>query len=403
MLILILIFSQNSKAMRFKHLLLGLATICSLQSYGSIQWTQRADFPASARHRAVSASAGNMGYVGLGHYNGTGFETYFNDWWEFDPSTNAWTQKADYPGNNGLGELGARVISLETVCYVGLGELDHTSLFKYDPATNLWTQVSSPPPSNQFRDTQDMVVGHKAYFTDLWGDELYEYDCDLDVWTFKGMLPLPWYFVFSAFSHDGMIFVKAYNEIWRYNPAMNNWNFINFFPGTAELASVAFVQHDKAYIVCGHGTLGSDVTSEVWQFDPVTYVWTQFDDFPGTSRRYSTGFTIGDRCYLSTGTNGTNFKDLWEFNSVAGVGVDEVEATTVEVYPNPVMESVMFNSENSPSFEVTLTDLNGKQVAAGLTLTGSVQINRNGLPAGAYIYTITVDGKPTEAGQLVFQ
>lgn len=389
--------------MRFKHLLLVLATLCSIPSYGSIQWEQRADFAGSARHRACSGSAGNKGYVGLGHYNGTGVETYFNDWWEYDPGTNAWSQKANYPGNNGQGELGARVISLETVCFVGLGELDHTNLFKYDPTTNLWTQVSSPPAGNQFRDTQDMIVGHKAYFTDLWDDEFYEYDCDLDVWTYKGLLPIPWYFVFSAFSHEEMIFVKAYDQIWRYDTSTESWTFINNFPGIAQLASVAFVQHGKGYIVCGHGSTGSEVTSEVWEFDPVTYVWTQMDDFPGTSRRYSTGFSIGDRCYLSTGTNGTNFNDLWEFNSIAGVGIDEVEMVSMYVYPNPVVTSVNFHSESITDFEVAITDFKGKQVAASATHSGSLTINRNELSAGNYSYLITADGNPMDSGQLIFQ
>lgn len=386
--------------MCFKHLLLIAIAFCSSQSY-ALQWTQRSDFAASARHRATAASAGNKGYLGLGHYNGTGVETYFSDWWEFDPATNAWSQKADFIGNNGNGELGARAISLETVCYIGLGELDHTSLYKYDPITNTWVEVAAPPASNQFRDTQDMVIGHKAYFTDLWGDELYEYDCDLDLWTFKGMLPFPWYFVFSGFSLGGKGYIKAYDQLWEYDPVLNSWTFVNMFPGIAQLASVSFVQDEKAYIVCGHGSTGSELTSEVWQYDAATTLWTQMQDFPGTSRRYSTGMSIGNKCYLGTGTNGTNFKDFWEFNAVAGI--NEFDVSSFSVYPNPIVDFVKFKSDKTSSFNVKIYDLAGKFIKEVGAENGEAKMAREQIPSGVYMYEVNIDNSPVHSGNVIFQ
>ncbi|NRA10353.1 MAG: T9SS type A sorting domain-containing protein [Crocinitomicaceae bacterium] len=387
--------------MRLGSLLLFIFAFCSCTSFASIQWTQRADFASHARHRASSASIGNKGYLGLGHYNGTGFETYFTDWWEFDPATNAWTQKADYIGNNGFGELGARVISLESVCYVGLGELDYTRLYKYDPTTNSWTQVASPPTSNQFRDTQDMVIGHKAYFTDLWDNELYEYDTDLDSWSYKGQMPFPWYFVFSGFSHNGKGYIKAYNALWEYDPVMNFWSYVNQFPGSAELGSICFMQNDKAYIVCGYGPSGSDLTSEVWQYEPVSQDWTQMDDFPGTSRRYSTGFSLNGRSYIGTGTNGTNFGDFWEFSAVADV--DEFDFSSFNVYPNPVKNFATFKSDKHPSFEIEITNMQGKVWNRLKAENGQANLERQGAPSGIYIYSVSIDGKVVHSDQILFQ
>lgn len=386
--------------MCFKNLLLFIIALGSSYTYAS-QWTQKADFAGSGRHRATMASAGNKVYLGLGHFNGTGTETYFADWWEFDPATNAWSQKADYIGNGGNGELGARAISLETVCFIGLGELDHASLYKFNPTTNTWIQVTSPPPSNQFRDTQDLVIGHKAYFTDLWGDELYEYDTDLDVWTLKGLLPFPWYFVFSGFSHEGKGYIKAYDELWQYDPVLNSWAFVNFFPGIAELASVCFVQYDKAYIVCGHGATGGEVTSEVWQYEPVSQIWTQREDFPGTSRRYSTGVSLGDRSYLGTGTNGTNFNDFWEFNSIASL--DEFDVSSFTVYPNPVIDFVKFKSDQVDSFDVKLFDLVGKLIKVVHAEGGEAIMERDNIPFGVYMYEVHIDESPVHTGKVIFQ
>jgi hypothetical protein len=53
-------------------------------------WTQKANIGAVGRDGAVGFSIGNKGYIGTGS-NGT---TYLNDFWEYDPETNVWIQKA---------------------------------------------------------------------------------------------------------------------------------------------------------------------------------------------------------------------------------------------------------------------------------------------------------------------
>ncbi|MFT6502467.1 MAG: N-acetylneuraminic acid mutarotase, partial [Crocinitomicaceae bacterium] len=134
--------------MPLKDLFLILIFIALSNFVSAGAWTKMADFGgATGRHRAIGLSIGNKGYIGTGHFNGTGVETYYSDWWEYDPATNAWSQKADYIGNSGLGDLGLLSIEIPdiNVGYVGLGELDPSSLYKYDPATNSWSQVSDFP------------------------------------------------------------------------------------------------------------------------------------------------------------------------------------------------------------------------------------------------------------------
>src|SRR5215469_8080787 len=57
-------------------------------------WTQIQDFPGAPRSNAAGFSVGNYGYVG------TGWDTYtiYNDFYQYDPASNLWTRKADYPG-----------------------------------------------------------------------------------------------------------------------------------------------------------------------------------------------------------------------------------------------------------------------------------------------------------------
>lgn len=59
------------------------------------------------RYGVVAFGVGNKGYVGLGikHSNKDGIDTFMNDFWEYNPDTNTWIRKADFPG----GRVGRRL------------------------------------------------------------------------------------------------------------------------------------------------------------------------------------------------------------------------------------------------------------------------------------------------------
>ncbi len=379
------------------------------EANASHQWTQRTDFGNIGRHRAVGISIGNRAYLGLGHYNGTGVETYFSDWWEFDPATGAWTQKVDYPGNSGNGELGAHGMGLESVGFVGLGELDDYSLYKYDPQTNSWTQVASPTSiGGTFQDTGDFTIGHKGYFMRISSDQLWEYDADLDSWTQKNQPPFDVYFSFSGFSINGKGYLKTsnnsltVNDFWEYDPSLDFWTLKAVFPGLARLSSISFVQRNKGYIICGYGVNAhSDLTSEVWQYSPSTNSWAQLENFAGTKRRYSVGFNIGERCYLGTGTNGTNLNDFWEFDAVAGLE-DNLSKLLFTTYPNPANHSINFHSDQWSTYEIVYFNSQGSIQGQVKSEFGAARINRTDLQ-GMYFYHILVDGQIVHKGKFVFQ
>lgn len=64
---------------------------CAINAQG---WTQKADFAGSPAWGAVSFSIGNKGYMGTGETS-SGFS---NEFWEYDPLTDTWAQKADFGG-----------------------------------------------------------------------------------------------------------------------------------------------------------------------------------------------------------------------------------------------------------------------------------------------------------------
>jgi N-acetylneuraminic acid mutarotase len=375
-------------------LLLLLFLTFSFQSSAE-QWVKRADLPGVGRHRACAAGIVNKGYMGTGHFNGTGVETYLADWWEFDPATNSWTQRADYPGNAGNGDCGNHAWVYNNAVYVGLGENQHRQLFKYNPLTNTWQAMTLAPSGINFQDTQEMVVDNMAYFSSVSNGTLYSYNCDTDSWANVGPLPISWNYTFSAFTYDNKCFVKANQTMYMYDPVINTWYQVvsaGLFPGLALRGSAEFFVNDKFYVVGGHGGTFGSVTDEVWEFDPVAYTWTQLDDFTGTARRYTKAFVINGRAYLGTGTNGTNFSDFWEFNKY--LGLDEWDKDIeISIYPNPAEEFVCIKSQNEQSFSIRLMDALGKTMATDKTTNGKITVSLDQFPSGTYLICITIKGQ----------
>ena len=111
-------------------------------------WTKKANFPGKARVSAVAGTANGMGYVGTGageNKNGT------NDWWEYNPASDVWTQKASLPGSPKAGAaafVAASTVGVEKI-YVctGANSVDlpggvnyFNDLWEYNPSTNKWRQ-----------------------------------------------------------------------------------------------------------------------------------------------------------------------------------------------------------------------------------------------------------------------
>jgi hypothetical protein len=155
-------------------------------------WTQKADFGGAARASAVGFSIGTKGYIGTG-WDG---KLYYKDFWEYDPATNIWTQKADF----GLLVAAARKavvgFAIGTKGYIGTGiaATGYTDDFwEYNPAGNTWTQMTSFGGTKR-GSAVGFSIGTKGYIgTGIDGSgytkDFWEYDpaggADLGTWTVK--------------------------------------------------------------------------------------------------------------------------------------------------------------------------------------------------------------------------
>jgi len=103
-------------------------------------WTQKADFGGTSRDGAIGFSIGSKGYIGTGQdFN----DNYYKDFWEYNQANNTWTQKAFFGGSARTGAVG---FSIGSKGFIGTG-LNGTfpyselkDFWEYNPISDSWTQ-----------------------------------------------------------------------------------------------------------------------------------------------------------------------------------------------------------------------------------------------------------------------
>jgi N-acetylneuraminic acid mutarotase len=364
-------------------------------------WTQKANFGTNGRHRGIGLAIGNKGYMGLGHYNGAGPNIVLSDWWEFDPATNSWTQRADYVGNNGNGNYACMAFGMDEFGYIGGGQVgSDDNLYRFDPITNSWSDMGSMPVD--YANREGFVVNNKGYAAI--GTSLNEYDPSTNLWTPKNQLPFSVWTWNSTFVIDGKGYVKSNSSLWEYKPLSDQWVSRASFPGLASAGGASFSQSNKGYIVCGYDGSLSLIQSELWEFDPATNAWTQLPDFPGSSRRFCSAFTVNNRSYLGIGTSGTNYNDFWEFNAnLVTAGINSLENDIQFSYgPNPSTDLVRFSSQELTEYTIRVYTMTGQLITTIESVNAQCELHRNGLPSGTYLFEVMQDTKPLITKRLIF-
>ncbi|MCR9174363.1 MAG: T9SS type A sorting domain-containing protein [bacterium] len=383
-----------------KTLLLVLSLIGGTHlAYGNY-WSQKADFGSFGRHRGVAIGLGNRVYAGTGHLNGDGSDEWFSEWWEYDPGTNSWAQKADYIGNNSNGDQDLVAIAINGKAYVGMGQFSNATHFCYDPQTNLWTQLSNAP-GDWFTNTDPFVIDGVGYYPSYLSssDSLYRYDAATDTWSTLCALPQNYFHRDPTFVVNGKGYWKRGFSFYEYDPMTNGWTSKAQFPGTAPNNNIGLSQNGYGYFMGGYLGWG-DMYPEVWRYNPIFDLWEQLPDYPFAKRRWAVKAKIGDRCYMGLGTNGTNFGDFWEFDQFASA--EEFDLDQFKAYPSPAVDHIQFETEALQQFEVVLFDLSGSQVGRVTTENGAIKFNRNGLPSGTYIYQVQRHGNVLHSDRVVF-
>jgi len=95
-------------------------------------WVRKGDFPGGARYGAFAFSIGSIGYLGTGNRAGG----FYNDLWSYNASSDSWIQRADMPG---YGRTNAVAFVIGSYGYAGMGHLDYLryaqKLYRYTRST----------------------------------------------------------------------------------------------------------------------------------------------------------------------------------------------------------------------------------------------------------------------------
>lgn len=115
-------------------------------------WTRKKDFPGGCRWQAINFSVGGKGYLGSGPDYDKQLKT---DFWEYDPVADNWTRKADFPSTargvtfNAVVGSNAYVIGGSAITNNLLSIIAYREVWMYNPSTNTWSLKEEYPGSGQ--------------------------------------------------------------------------------------------------------------------------------------------------------------------------------------------------------------------------------------------------------------
>ncbi len=291
-----------------------------LQAVAQGLWTQKADFGGVARTGAAGFSIGNKGYIGTG-VNSSG--TKLNDFWEYDPETNAWTQKANATFT---GRSNATSFTLEGKGYLvgGYTTSFTKNLLEYDPATNEWNYRANflgvgRSDGVAFNISAGVLFGTGISSTGYRKDFYLYSPPPFDSWAQLAPLPGNERMDAVGFNIDGKGYIGTgdgggtqLNDWWEYTLPDNIWTQKATLTGGQRYEAAGFVIGSKGYVACGYY---SGNLNNCFEYNPATNSWREVAVFPGGGRRSAVGFSIGNYGYMGTGYDGTaSRKDFWQYD-----------------------------------------------------------------------------------------
>lgn len=374
-----------------KILLLSIFLCCTGSIFSQF-WIQKSSFGGVGRHRASGCATSHRGYMGLGHFNGTGQNISYEDWWEYDPASDTWTQRANFP----VSTYGAVTFVVDNCPVVGGGSALSSQFYKFDPTLNTWTPIANCILTNP-GDSQGFAINNRGFVYQ--GNQLAKYNPNSNSWSMCATAPITFGQWPCSFVVEGSAFIKGGLQLWEYKPLQDQWLQRASFPGQSTGGSSAFAISQRGYVTSGYVGSLSVVTDQVWSFYPATNTWQQEIEFDGAKRRFPVAFAIHDRGYIGTGTNGVNFNDFWQFNPTDNtIGIEE-SSTAVVIYPNPTSDfiTVFGNPTITTKQEITVYGLDGKLLSKEPRLFFKQQVDLSHLQFGTYLLRIE------QEGQLLYQ
>jgi N-acetylneuraminic acid mutarotase len=239
-------------------------------------WKQLNDFPGEGRNDGISFSLLGKGYWGLG---GNTSNSFLRDMWAYDPATDSWTQKNDFP-------FDLPGVAAATANDKGYVMTYSGSLYEYSPVTDAWKYLSSFPEGNR-PGIAGFGLGGNLYFG-----------------TGNGVVM------------DANNQYPPLKDFWKYDLSQNTWIRIADFPGVGRTAAVSFVIGEKAYVGIGYNGVGAPpFYKDMWSYDATSAAWTQIADFPEPNATVGIVFSNATKGYIGVNENNETHRGImYEYN-----------------------------------------------------------------------------------------
>lgn len=250
--------------------------------------------------------------------------TPLKDFWEYDPTTEQWTELAACPCT---ARSHPAMVEADGKIYVGLGTgtiLDLGDWWAYDIIADTW--IEQPDFPAQAR--------HHPYYFDINGK------------------------IYVGFGHSRQ---DIFNDFYVFNPETNSWTELARLPAEGRVAGTQFDYKGKGYILSGDGDdHGSMPTDEMWEYDPLKNTCTIRTPHPGRSRWAPGSFVVDGVAYFLFGRlDGENYNDIWAFDLNPAMDTIDLGESDIILYPNPVKDRLLLASkETYDRFEIR--DVSGR-------------------------------------------
>lgn len=245
-------------------------------------WTQKANLPIAETQRwyATGFSINGKGYFGLGFKPGL---VPTKDFWEYDTLTDTWMQKANFPG---LPRAGCGHFIINGKAYIGCGgggttATQYNDFYEYNPLNNTWSQKATFPQTT-VAFPGSFVINGKGYFA----------------------------------SGVNVPYGSVYTWVYQYDPILNTWTQKNNFPGIGRLGCISFVLGNEGYIGFGGSSNFATAYNDLYRYDSSNDSWTNiFSSSPVIARMHATASVVNNRVFFGTGKTASNqmLSDWWEF------------------------------------------------------------------------------------------
>ncbi len=207
----------------------------------TLQWVQKANYMGASVSDAVVFSIGGKIYRGMGNAG----NSRKKDIWEYDPATDKWTEKSDFPGTTNAGK-GYFVIGNKACVVNGQSQRIANSndyyqyMWGYDPATDVWTQKEQYPESGLNLSFSIKDKGYAGYHS----NDFHEYNPLTDTWSRRTSAPSGSGRSVTAAADDRYGYALFGGTFYRYDPETDKWSQRADGPE----GTIAFVWNGELYV-----------------------------------------------------------------------------------------------------------------------------------------------------------